>query len=295
MSMYRPYSDVCFNNCYDFIMKSKTEKEVWELSTSLTFDDEEEMRWELDRISDLTRDIMNAEYDLCEMEMDALYDAMQYDSVFKENAFRTAKKANRRKQNKKNKSRDRIHGRRHSGAHGGVDFRYVDCNPFCNKHQYVDAMFAINGKHRHNADKKASAMSAREQDFLLNPSISEMKIEEEEKHMTEEENRILDNHYAVEDMLSNLKEGKYIFLLSFWNGERYPEDSIDCINRFMGIKTSEGVKDVILDEQRRHFHLPKMETETIHGFEGVSFKWDGYYEWDDKERGFIKFTFLYMN
>ena len=72
----------------------------------------------------------------------------------------------RRKQNKKNKNRDRIHGRRHSGAHGGVDFRYVDCNPYVNKHRYEDAMFAINGKHRHNANRKASAMFAREQDFL---------------------------------------------------------------------------------------------------------------------------------
>lgn len=74
----------------------------------------------------------------------------------------------RRKQNKKNKERDRIHGRRHSGAHGGVDFRYVDCNPYVNKHRYEDAMFATNGKHRHNADRKASAMFAREQDFLTN-------------------------------------------------------------------------------------------------------------------------------
>lgn len=93
---------------------------------------------------------------------------VEYNHVLNGNAFRTAKKANRRKQNKKNKSRDRIHGRRHGGAHGGVDFRYVDCNPYVNKHKYEDAMFATNGKHRHNADRKASAMFAREQDFLTN-------------------------------------------------------------------------------------------------------------------------------
>ena len=171
MSMYRPYSNISFNNCYDFITKAKAEKEVWELSTSLTFDDEEEMRWELDRISDLARDIMNAEYDLCEMEMDALYDAMQYDSVFKGNAFRSSKRAQRRKQNKKNKVRDRIHGRRHSGAHGGIDFRYIDCNPYCNKHRYHDAMFVINGKHHHNANRKTSAMDMREKDY--NSTIKE--------------------------------------------------------------------------------------------------------------------------
>ena len=80
-----------------------------------------------------------------------------------------ANRLNRRKQNKKNKSRDRIHGRRHGGAHGGIDFRYIDCNPFCNKHRYEDAMFVTNGKHHHNTDKKASAMNAREQDYILSP------------------------------------------------------------------------------------------------------------------------------
>lgn len=111
MSMYRPYSNVCFNNCYDFIMKSKAEKEVWELSTSLTFDDEEEMRWELDRISDLARDIMNAEYDLCEMEMDTLYDAEEYDNILNGNVFRSSKRVQRRKANKKYHKSDRKHGK----------------------------------------------------------------------------------------------------------------------------------------------------------------------------------------
>lgn len=293
MAMYRPYSNVCFNNCYDFIMKSKAEKETWEISISLVFDDKEEMRYELDRISDLAENIMNAEYDLCEMEMDALYDAMQYDSVFERNAFRSSKKAQRRKQNKKNKNRDRIHGRRHGGAHGEVDFRYVDCNPFCNKHQYVDAMFCTNGKHHHNADRKASAMSAREQDYFLNSSISKMKIEEEEKRMTEEENHILDNHYAVEDMLSDLKEGKYIFLLSYWNGMGW-ECSDDATNEFRGILTSEEVKDAILSEQARHLNLVETGKETVHDMSGISFTWKGYYDLED-ECGYTKFTFLPIN
>ena len=118
MSMYRPYDNVCFNNCYDFIMKSKAEKEVWELSTSLTFDDEEEMRWELDRISDLTRDIMNAEYDLCEMEMDALYDVEKYDAVLNGNIFRKGRNHKAKQNGKRNAGKakrlhktDRKHGK----------------------------------------------------------------------------------------------------------------------------------------------------------------------------------------
>ena len=129
MSMYRPYSNVCFNNCYDFIMKSKAEKEVWELSTSLTFDDEEEMRWELDRISDLARDIMNAEYDLCEMEMDALYNAEEYDNILNGNAFRKGRNRKAKQNGKRNADKaKRLHksDRRHGKIVPQSDKKYMD-------------------------------------------------------------------------------------------------------------------------------------------------------------------------
>lgn len=269
--------NIRFSNCFDFINNTK---QYLEANPS---------DW---RNIYTMEDLVRAECDLMEMEIEAAYDAEEYNSLLNGNAFRTAKKANRRKQNKKNKSRDRIHGRRHGGAHGGVDFRYVDCNPFCNKHQYVDAMFATNGKHRHNADRKASAMSAREQDFFLNPSVSEMEIEQEEKRMTEEEERILDNHYMVEAALTNfLKEGKYISLLSYWNGE-YWEDSDSESNQFCGIKTAEEVKDAILTEQAKHLDLSEVGMDTVHGMGGVSFKWDSFYGWDDEKRGYVKLTFL---
>lgn len=277
--MYRPYSNVCFNNCYDFIMKSKAEKEVWELSTSLTFDNEEEMRWELDRISDLAENIMNAEYDLCEMEMDALYDAMQYDAVFEGNAFRTAKKANRRKQNKKNKNRDRIHGRRHGGAHGGVDFRYVDCNPFCNKHQYVDAMFATNGKHRHNADKKASAMSAREQEYLFSEQETEDIIPVRE--IKSEESKV--EGVGLEDFLwyliDRLPEQKYIVLYNSDNGKDWEDHDYDT-NRFLGVMTKDKVI-AELTERFLHNTSGVDVSDTINaGLKGIEFNWDfGCDEW----------------
>ena len=146
-----------------------------------------------------------------------------------------------------------------------------------------------NKVHYHSALKA----DAREQDFFLNPSISEMKIEEEEKHMVEEENRILDNHYAVEDMLSDLKEGKYIFLLSYWNGMGW-EDSDDATNEFRGILSLEGIKDVILSEQAKHLNLVKTEKQAVRGISGVSFTWKGYYDLED-ECGYIKFTFLPIN
>lgn len=146
-----------------------------------------------------------------------------------------------------------------------------------------------NKVHYHSALKA----DAREQDYLLTPSIFEMKIEKEEKRMTEEENRILDNHYAVEDILSDLKEGKYIFLLSYWNGMGW-EDSDDATNEFRGILTAEEIKDTILSEQAKHLNLTRTEKETVRGMSGISFTWKGYYDLED-EYGYSKFTFLPIN
>lgn len=145
--------NIRFSNCFDFINNTKRYLEANPTDWRNIYTEEA---------------LVRAECDLMEMELEALYDTEEYDALLNGNAFRSSKRASRRKQNKKNKERDRIHGRKHSGAHGGVDFRYVDCNPYVNKHRYEDAMFAINGKHRHNADRKASAMFAREQDFLTN-------------------------------------------------------------------------------------------------------------------------------
>lgn len=214
MSMYRPYSNIAFNNCYDFIMKSKAEKEVWELSTSLTFGDKEEMRWELDRISDLAENIMNAEYDLMEMEMEALYDAEEYDSIMNENTFRTSKRASRRKQNKKNKSRDRIHGRRHGGAHGGVDFRYVDCNPFCTKDSYYDGMHKDNGKRHNNAKKLFSVIAREKEDARLFTGIGEL---------LEDIAYLEDKIYIYEENIKDLEYEKAFGYLTP-HGEEFLED-----------------------------------------------------------------------
>ena len=186
----------------------------------------------------------------------------------------------RRKQNKKHHKADRYHGKCFEGRNEEGKRIYKD--HYCR--------MPVSDRVRNHSALKANA---REQDFLLNPSISEMEIEEEEKRMTEEENCILDNHYTVEDMLSNLKEGKYIFLLSYWNGMGW-EDSDDATNEFRGILTSEEVKDSILSEQARHLNLVKTEKETVHDMSGTSFMWKGYYNLED-ECGYTKFTFLPIN
>lgn len=85
-----------FSNCFDFIndMKKVVESD----------------RDHYDNIY-MEESIFYAECDLMEMEIEAAYDAEMYDSIMETNTFRTSKKASRRKQNKKNKERDRIHGK----------------------------------------------------------------------------------------------------------------------------------------------------------------------------------------
>lgn len=189
-----------------------------------------------------------------------------------------ANRLKRRKQNKKHHKSDRYHGKCFEGRNEEGKRIYKDryCrNPVSDKAHYHSALKA----------------EAREQDYFCTPSISEMKIEKEEKLLTEKESHILDNHYAIEEMLSDFKEGKYIFLMSCWNGRDW-EDSYSETNKFCGIKTTEEIKDIILKEQTGHFHLAEKEMETMQGMEGVSFKWEGYYLFE--ERGFTKFTFLYL-
>lgn len=218
MSMYRPYDNVCFNNCYDFIMKSKAEKEVWELSTSLAFDDEEEMRWELDRISDLARDIMNAEYDLCEMEMDALYDAEEYDNILNGNAFRSSKRAQRRKANIRHHKADRRHGKsvpqsdkKYWDGQSGTFYRWDEKRKtFSSPKKPI-----VHRKRKTFRDRLNSAMDARErEDTRLFTGFGEL---------LEDINYLEDRIHIYEEDIQNLEYEKAFGYLTE-RGEEFLED-----------------------------------------------------------------------
>ena len=267
--------NIRFSNCFNFINNTKRYLEANPTDWRNVYTEEA---------------LTHAECDLMEMELETDYDAEEYDTLLNGNVFRTAKKANRRKQNKKNKNRDRIHGRRHGGAHGGVDFRYVDCNPFCNKHQYVDAMFYTNGKHGYNSTRKASAMDAREQEYYstvyLTKETKEAKVSAE---TTEEEAGNFDDFlwYLVEE----LPEQKYVVLFSFDNGQSY-EDRDGCTNEFRGVMT----KDEVIAELTKAFlwnddgEIKISETE-ITGLKGARFNWDfGHDEWG--WNGYESFTII---
>lgn len=232
-------------------------------------------------------------HDFSQKMIEEAEEVAAYDHLFSENISRKGKNRKTKWNGKRNADKakrlhktDRYHGK------GLEPYLYKEDGVIKESIEQVwhKCRMPISDKvHYHSALKT----DAREQDYLLTPSIFEMKIEEEEKHLTEKENRILDNHYAIEDMLSDFKEGKYIFLLSYWNGMGW-EDSDDATNEFRGILTSEGAKDAILSEQARHLNLVKIEKQTVHGMSGISFTWKGYYDLEDK-CGYSKFTFLPIN
>ena len=224
--------------------------------------------------------------------MRMLYGMEELESAFEERTTIKANRLNRRKQNKKNKSRDRIHGRRHGGAHGGVDFRYVDCNPFCNKHQYEDAMFWINGKHRFNTTKKASAMKAREQEYYstvyLAEEAKEAKVSEQET--TEEEAGNFDDFLWY--LINTLSEDKYIMLYSFDNGQSY-ENHDGCANEFKGVKTKDEVIAELTENLLRYDCEVEVNETEVRDLKGIDFNWDfGTDEYWGDWNGYESFTII---
>lgn len=228
-------------------------------------------------------------------ELGEIIEEARYDSIFDWNVFRKGNNRKAQRNGKRNAEKakryhrkDRYHGK------GLEPYLYKEDGIIKESIEWVwhRCRMPISDRVHNKFTLKAEA---REQDYSYN--FSKMEIKEEEKteeHMTEVEERILDNHYALESALSNFKEGKYIALLSFWNGECW-EDSYSETNKFVGIKTAKEAIDFILAEQANHLHLPEIEMETVQGMEGIFFKWNSFYNWDDENYGYKKLTFLPLN
>lgn len=88
--------NVMFSNCFDFINNTKRYLEANPTDWRNIYTEEA---------------LARAECDLMEMELEADYDAMQYDSVLNGNAFRSSKRAQRRKANIRHHKADRRHGK----------------------------------------------------------------------------------------------------------------------------------------------------------------------------------------
>ena len=88
--------NIRFSNCFDFINSTKQYLETNPTDWRNIYTEEE---------------LIRAECDLMEMELEALYDAEEYDSVLNGNAFRSSKKTQRRKANIRHHKADRRHGK----------------------------------------------------------------------------------------------------------------------------------------------------------------------------------------
>lgn len=88
--------NIRYSNCFNFINNTKQYLEANPTDWRNIYTEEA---------------LAHAECDLMEMELEADYDAMQYDSVLNGNAFRSSKRAQRRKANIRHHKADRRHGK----------------------------------------------------------------------------------------------------------------------------------------------------------------------------------------
>ncbi len=133
-------------------------------------------------------------------------------------------------------------------------------------------------------DHSALKAKAREQEYFYTPSISERELEEEDR----KEMQKIENYNTLLSALNNLEKGKYIFLLSYWNGRDWEEHESAAFE-FNGVISHDSVKERIFKENKNHFGLPEMEMDTVHDIQGMSIMWHGYYE---EGEGYVKYTFL---
>lgn len=145
--------NVMFSNCFNFINNTKQYLEANPTDWRNVYTEEA---------------LAYAECDLMEMELEANYDAMQYDSVFEGNAFRSSKRAQRRKANIRHHKTDRRHGKsvpqsdkKYWDEQSGTFYRWDEKRKtFSSPKKPI-----VHRKRKTFRDRLNSAMSARELDY----------------------------------------------------------------------------------------------------------------------------------
>jgi hypothetical protein len=141
-----------YDICYDYIVRCR-----YYLEDHWTLDEE-----------DLERKITNAEIDLMEMETQMIADVEEYDSLMNRNAFRTAKRAQRRKANIRYSKSDRKHGKpvpqsdkKYWDEQSGTYYRWDEKRKtFSSPKKPI-----VHRKRKTFRDRLNSAMDARELDY----------------------------------------------------------------------------------------------------------------------------------
>lgn len=155
--------NIRYSNCFDFINNTKQYLEANPTDWRNIYTEEA---------------LVRAECDLMEMELEASYDAEEYDSLMNGNTFRTAKKANRRKANIRHHKADRHHGKivpqsdkKYMDSLSGTFYRWDEKRKTFDSHKKP----VIHKSRKTKFDRLNSAMDARErEDARLFTGIGEL-------------------------------------------------------------------------------------------------------------------------
>lgn len=157
-----------YDICYDYIVRCR-----YYLEDHWTLDEE-----------DLERKITDAEIDLMEMETQMIADAEEYDALLNGNAFRSSKRAQRRKANIRHHKADRYHGKNYLKRNNLQKLSVENAKFFHNKKAMEiaidDGKWIYTGKdgnnfwskvwytrHKKNRnDRLNSAIKAREEEYI---------------------------------------------------------------------------------------------------------------------------------
>ena len=161
--------NIRFSNCFNFINNTKQYLEANPTDWRNIYTEEA---------------LAHAECDLMEMELEADYDAEEYDALVNGNAFRTSKRIQRRKANKKHHKADRYHGKNYLKRNNLQELSVRNAEFFHNKKvmdiAYDDGKWIYTGKdgnnfwskvwytrHKKNRNNRLdSAMKAREEEYI---------------------------------------------------------------------------------------------------------------------------------
>lgn len=145
--------NVMFSNCFDFINNTKRYLEANPTDWRNVYTEEA---------------LARAECDLMEMELEADYDAEEYDALLNGNVFRSSKRAQRRKANIRHHKADRKHGKpvpqsdkKYWDEQSGTWYRWDEKKKtFSSPKKPI-----VHRKRKTFRDRLNSAMSARELDY----------------------------------------------------------------------------------------------------------------------------------
>ena len=286
--------NIRFSNCFNFINNTKQYLEANPTDWRNVYTEEA---------------LAYAECDLMEMELEASYDAEEYDNVLNGNVLRKGRNRKAQRNGKRNADKakrlhkaDRYHGK-HTEPYlykedGEIKESIEDVWHRC--HAPVS-----NKAHYHSALKA----DAREQEFYSYTEYLYEKAQAEAEAKAEAERQAEENFNKELDSLSS-KGDKFLVLVSYWDGETWQDYRGE--KEFQGIFTFDEVKKFLFSVASRKTETEEEEEETKkffptiattevfnrfgeqQKFNGTEFRW-GYYYYEEEPVGYDDYMVIPLN